>query len=218
MKNIVISNCSGMLSSYFIELYHNKYNIIGISKNNINSKLFKNFYGSLEEYKFVIDSIQYEFGEIDCFINNCLFSYCQNPCIEPKSEDLYLNEIKKNILQPYEISCYLCNKYWFSNPSLNKEKKKQVINIGNWHSKNPINPTDTFSIITAESLKSITCCLSNCFSELSVRFNCILTSKLSFFADTKIVCNQIDRLIEEDSIRNSTIEIESSEKIKTVAN
>jgi len=206
MKTVVITGCTGVLATKFIELYHDVYRIIGISRKQ--EKTIKNkpisipFYAYsqyshiqindlYEDKNVVIEEILQTYGSIDCWINNAASSVWETPALYNRG---FLDELKINVVAPFEISCLLWQSSWFYTPEDNKANNRSIVNVSSTASLRHYSTEQTCYAASKVALNRITQDLSKSFE--GIRVNAIAPNSFPSIVTVEEVCREMVSLIE----------------------
>ncbi len=191
MKTLVITGCTGVLASRFIDLYHDHYYIIGFSRSEKETSNYLHIQadlGSPSFYSF-IHHIFSMYQDIDCFINNAAICNWRNPS---DYQGGFLEEMRINTVIPLEISCFLWQNYW--SKMISDGKDRSILNISSIAGERYFDCSQFCYAATKTALNRITQDLSKSFQ--GVRVNAICPNSFPSIITTEKVCENMNSLIQ----------------------
>jgi NAD(P)-dependent dehydrogenase (short-subunit alcohol dehydrogenase family) len=224
-KVLLLTGCTGIFGSKFVELYSDKYLMVGVSRTPPASaeRTFDYFQADLaQDHKGVVDYVLDRYGRLDVLVNNAA-SKDIDASLKPVRHTSFADQIHLNTVVPFELIRYVFSRFWIqAGPLENQRHNRNVINMGSILSARHVRLSGAYEghysyacySATKRALSALTKNLSYELEPYGVRINLLAPSSFPSEQPTELVCRTCAEI--ENSDHNGTVTTIDYGEVKTL--
>lgn len=224
-KVVLLTGCTGTFGSKFIELYADKYSIIGVARMPpaTPAETFDYFQADLtEDYEGAVDYTLERYGRLDVLINNAASSNV-DAALKPVRPVGFAYQMQLNAVTPFELIRYAFSRFWNqAGREENLSRNRNVINMGSLLSARHVRLAGAYEghygyacyAATKRALSALTKNLSYELERHGVRINLLAPGSFPSALPTELVCETCVRI--ESSEHNGTVTTIDAGEVRTL--
>ncbi len=212
-RTLLLTGCTGTFGSKFVEMYADRYSIVGVSRTPPTSVSgFDYFQADLAaNYEAVVDYVLDRYGRLDVLVNNAA---CKNidAGLKPNRQSSFADQMQLNAVVPFELVRYVFSRFWSQAGAIeNRRHNRNVVNMGSILSARHVRLSGAYAghysyacyAATKSALSALTKNLSYELEPHGVRINLLAPGSFPEEQPTELVCRTCVEL--ETSNHNGSV-------------
>lgn len=194
---ILLTGCTGVLGSAFVERYKQRFDIVGIARRN--PPTVPDGYHFLKadittDIDHIVHRVLERFTTIDLLINNAV--YYNMKSFDAIDQEVMTLEYRTNVIAPVALANHLLKKCWkIADPN----KNRSIVNVSSSASVNNYFGVRQGSYAsTKAALNTISVHQASDYQPYGIRVNAVAPTSFPYYVSTESVCETIMELHQSD--------------------